>query len=716
MIDPLPSDQFRIGDLLNNTYQIEGLLGRGGTGEVYRGRNQITGRLVAIKVLSRQFSQNADFVELMKREDEMRSIDHKAVVRYIECARAEGGQVFLVMEFIDGPSLGDGMESGRFDARELMIVAHRVAQGLVATHARGIVHRDLSPDNVILRDGRPEAATIIDFGIAKDTAAGARTFVGDQFAGKYEYAAPEQFEGRTDWRSDLYALGATLLAAWRGETPFSGATPGELVRRKMAPLDLSGVPEPLADLIGWLTAPDPDSRPAHAAELVERLEALLATGPSTRSETSAGHGRAGSEASSRSGRAVAPQARGSRLLWPAAVVLAVASIAAAYFGGLFDRFFTPSIPVAAPYTLTAAAGPEGEGTLVTNAPDEEAGRLILDAYAEAAGGPPAAPNVMLATGMPTEAWPDAAAGLLREFHGLEAWALTLHDQSLRANGVAPDSAARDAAAARIGDFAEGAGMDTNLEIRAGPLRLPAADLAAVLEEVATCGPLTQHPPESGVYGMDDPVRVTGALSSGTDEEAVRGRIGEAVGDRQLSVETTSIDPPLCTVRESLPAVGSGQVSVWLGDGETGAANLGGIFRTGQNPIAEVQVPAGITEGYLWVMVVDTSGIVYNLLPSEAQEDNRLSELGVVDGGIRRIRILWPRQEAIADPSRFGFVIDDEDYGKSEIIAILTHEELFPARRPPKESAESLADALAEALAARPDVAIALATRLIDARQ
>jgi hypothetical protein len=122
MIDPLPSDIFRAGQILNNTYEIEGILGRGGTGEVYRARNKITGRVVAIKALNSQFSGNADYLELMKREEEMRNILHDAVVRYTDCSLTDDGHVFLVMDFIDGPSLNDLMLSGRVDARDLLIV------------------------------------------------------------------------------------------------------------------------------------------------------------------------------------------------------------------------------------------------------------------------------------------------------------------------------------------------------------------------------------------------------------------------------------------------------------------------------------------------------------------------------------------------------------------------------------------------------------------
>lgn len=275
MIGEQPGDIFRRGEILNHTYEIEGVLGRGGTGEIYRARNLISGRIVAVKALNRRFSGNDDYIGLMRREEQLRDVIDDAVVRYTECSRSDGGHVFLVMDHIEGPSLAQAMEAGRIEARDLLIVAHRVAEGLRAAHRHGIVHRDLSPDNIILRGGAPERATIIDFGIAKDLSAGAQTIVGNDFAGKYEYAAPEQIDGRAEPRSDLYALGATLLAAFRGEAPFAGATPGEIVRRKGRPLDTEGVPEPLRGLIDRLAAPEAERRPASAAAVVEELDRLL---------------------------------------------------------------------------------------------------------------------------------------------------------------------------------------------------------------------------------------------------------------------------------------------------------------------------------------------------------------------------------------------------------------------------------------------------------
>ncbi|MBB4176089.1 serine/threonine-protein kinase, partial [Sulfitobacter noctilucicola] len=248
MTEQRPSDAFQTGDVLNNTYRIEALLGRGGTSDVYRARSEISGRLVAIKVLKAEFSGNDDYLVLMTREEEIREIRHDAIVRYSENHRTSDGLVYLLMDYIDGPGLDRKLKEGPMPAEDLLVLCKRVGEGLKAAHDRSIVHRDLSPDNIILRDGDPAQAVVIDFGIAKDTNPGAETIVGNEFAGKYAYAAPEQLSGKTDARSDIYSLGALMLANFRGKSPDVGANPMEVVQKKNDPLDTSGVPEPLKSL------------------------------------------------------------------------------------------------------------------------------------------------------------------------------------------------------------------------------------------------------------------------------------------------------------------------------------------------------------------------------------------------------------------------------------------------------------------------------------
>ena len=692
MIAPLPSDIFRPGQILNNTYEIEGVLGRGGTGEVYRACNQVSGRVVAIKALSAQFSGKADYVDLMRREEEMRNIQHDAVVRYTECSRTDDGHVFLVMDFVDGASLNEVMLSRRLSARELMIVAHRVAEGLVATHARGIVHRDLSPDNIILRGGDPESAVIIDFGIAKDTAAGARTIVGDSFAGKYEYAAPEQVDGRVDARSDLYALGAVLLAAWRGAVPFQGATPGEIVRSKQRPLDTAGVPEPLNHLIEWLAAPDPDQRPRSAAEVVARIETEL--------------------------RPPAPPAaatarRRLRWGWLLLPVAALVGLGFAWTAGFFDALLAPAIPVANPYVLTASHASSGEGHLSGHAPDAAAAELLRSTFLETT--PAGTTTLDLAAGVPVENWAARVASLVDLLSGAEAWELALDGRRGEITAVAPDAAGRDVLLAAIGDWAATAGFDISPQIAVGPERLPVEVVQAVLDEAASCGPLSQVGMDGPAYAMDDTINVAGNVAAADDAGAIEGRLKPIVGDRRMSVNVQILNEDLCAIRSVLPIAPSDQLTIWLGQGETGEANMSGVYHVGDNPVVEVVAPATL-EGSLWVFYVDNIGKVYHVLPNKNRLEHALSELGEVENGVRRIRVLYSLAEYAEDKALLAIDVPNENFGKSEIVAIVSKTDLFDMRRPRDESVASAAEALTAALAGREDEIVAVANRVIETRE
>ena len=130
MNEPRPGDAFRPGDLLNNTYRIEALLGRGGTSEVYRARSEISGRVVALKALRSEFSRNEDFLLLMTREEEMRDIRHDAVVRYSDNQRTTDGTVYLVMDYVDGPDLDRKLRDGGMSAEDLIVIGGRVAEEL----------------------------------------------------------------------------------------------------------------------------------------------------------------------------------------------------------------------------------------------------------------------------------------------------------------------------------------------------------------------------------------------------------------------------------------------------------------------------------------------------------------------------------------------------------------------------------------------------------
>jgi eukaryotic-like serine/threonine-protein kinase len=698
MIDALPGDIFQRGQVLNHTYEIEGVLGRGGTGEVYRARNLISGRVVAIKALNQQFSGNDAYIDLMKREEQMRDILHDAVVRYTECSRSDQGHVFLVMDFIDGPSMNEVMLARRMEPRELMVIGHRVAEGLVAAHKRGIVHRDLSPDNVILRDANPERATIIDFGIAKDTAAGARTIVGNDFAGKYEYAAPEQLEGRAEPRSDLYALGALLLAGFRGQIPFAGATPGEMIRRKQGPLDTLGVPEPLKAFIEWLAAPRLADRAPSAEAVVTRLDALLK--PQGRDRKDKGGDRQ------------------RRPLVPAlmAVLLVAVLGAGAWMGGLFDRLFPEPIPVASPYAFAArSASPTGPAAVTGNAPDAETAERLVAAFDAAAGASAPPEALTIASGQPGETWPQAVTALFDGVRGMEEWSVALADRSARIEGIAPDRAARERIAAALDGWAAQHGFTLSAALMTGPRSLPAERVVAALAEVADCGALAPDRPAGESYGLGDTIRVRGDVAQPATATLIEAAVAAVAGDRQVSLETETLNADLCAVRRVLPDVPSAALSIWMGDGETGQANPAGIYRTGQNPVVEIHAPANLTDGSLWVAVVDNTGKVFNILPNINDEEHDLADIGTVENGVRRIRVLHSLADQQADTRRLAVRVNDGDYGKSEIVAILSRTDLFQVRRPRDESVASFAEALAEIQKKQPGNIVGLASRLLDSR-
>src|SRR6185369_10191282 len=147
----------------------------------------------------------------------------------------------LVMEFVDGISLAKLIKQRALGPDEVRRLRDRCALGLAAAHEKGIFHRDISPDNIILVDGKTESAKIIDFGIAKSNDAGDRTVVGQDFAGKYSYVSPEQlgaFGGQVDDRSDIYSLGLVLVAAAQGRALDMGNSPISVIEKRQNVPDL----------------------------------------------------------------------------------------------------------------------------------------------------------------------------------------------------------------------------------------------------------------------------------------------------------------------------------------------------------------------------------------------------------------------------------------------------------------------------------------------
>jgi eukaryotic-like serine/threonine-protein kinase len=211
------------GTQLSGMYEIDWRIGSGGMGEIYRGHNVETNDAVAIKVMRTDLDDNAMALALFRKEAKaLHNLQHEAIVRYYVFAKDPLTQRFyLAMEFVDGEPLSEILNRGRLSFEAVGELQQRLAAGLDAAHRHGIIHRDLSPDNVLIPQGDVGRAKIIDFGIARSTrAGGGTTIIGSGFAGKYNYVSPEQlglFGNDVTAKSDIYSLALVLAACLTGQ-------------------------------------------------------------------------------------------------------------------------------------------------------------------------------------------------------------------------------------------------------------------------------------------------------------------------------------------------------------------------------------------------------------------------------------------------------------------------------------------------------------------
>jgi len=260
-----------IGLVIANTYRIESLIAIGGMGEVYRAEHLFNNRLYALKMLKPEFARDERIIELFRREaGVLESIRNRTVVGYNGLLLDDQNRPFIVMEYVGGHALSDLIGEHVFTVEEVRLLRDRIAGALDEAHQRGIVHRDISPDNIVLQDGKLDQPRLIDFGIARQETA-AYTLIGDSFAGKFRYASPEQlgqFGGKVDGRSDIFSLGLVLMTIAQGRLIDLGGSPAEVLEQRRHLPDLSGVPAPLRAELTAMLQPDPNDRPARATDLV----------------------------------------------------------------------------------------------------------------------------------------------------------------------------------------------------------------------------------------------------------------------------------------------------------------------------------------------------------------------------------------------------------------------------------------------------------------
>jgi len=260
-------------------YQTERLLGRGGMGAVYVGVHEETGERAAIKVLSDAVATDERSRERFRGEVEtLKKLRHRNIVG-IHGFGEEEGQLFFVMELVEGQSLEEALHAGRrFTWSEAADVGIQICAALKHAHDHGVIHRDLKPANLLLSaDG---TVKLTDFGIAKFYGSGSLTMAGSIIGTPY-FMPPEQTEGKpVTASSDLYSLGCVLYALMAGKPPFTGSSVTKIIDqvRSEEPTPLRyvapHVPDELDEIIGQLLKKDPADRFATAMQLSKLLQAM----------------------------------------------------------------------------------------------------------------------------------------------------------------------------------------------------------------------------------------------------------------------------------------------------------------------------------------------------------------------------------------------------------------------------------------------------------
>ena len=297
-----PSGPLHRGQLIS-AYRIEQLVGMGGMGWVYRARHEITARSVALKILREdQLACDRSIDRMMREATILASVSHPGIPRFFECGMLDDGRPWIAMELVEGLALTQRMQRApRFalDADMVIDIVMSVAEVLAAAHTRGVTHRDLKPDNIILApDDVRFPMRVIDWGIAHHLA-GARFTNMNEAIGTPTYMAPEQARGGpTGGHCDVYGLGVVAYQALTGRAPFIGASSVEILVQHLnrpAPALAPRCPDApygLVELVERMLAKNFEERPS-AAEIwasLGKLRQVRQTPPYLRMSVDAANG------------------------------------------------------------------------------------------------------------------------------------------------------------------------------------------------------------------------------------------------------------------------------------------------------------------------------------------------------------------------------------------------------------------------------------------
>lgn len=323
-----PTSSKMIGTVLSGRYRLEAKLGSGGMSTVYLARDTTLDRPVAVKVMHREMSEQADQLERFRHEARaVAKISHPNVVAVID-AGEDGGYPYIVFEYVEGETLKARINRiGALDTQEALAYTIEIARGLTVAHARRMVHRDIKPQNVLIdAEGR---AKLTDFGISRQLEKDGLTATG-RVLGTTDYVAPEQAMGRgADQRSDIYSLGVVLFEMLTGHVPFKADSQvGVAMKHVNEELpDVQGDRPELsaatALVVERATAKDPTKRYEDIGAMIDDLSTALEV-EAARAGSTTGEATTVLEAVPAAKRKLSTKAR-----WSTAAIIAVVLIAAA---------------------------------------------------------------------------------------------------------------------------------------------------------------------------------------------------------------------------------------------------------------------------------------------------------------------------------------------------------------------------------------------------
>jgi hypothetical protein len=332
-------------------YRIDALLGRGGMGVVYRAENARLGTKIALKLLAEELAEDESFRERFVRESRTAaSINHPSIVPIYDAGDRDG-VLYIAMRYVEGLDLKALLAAeGPLEPERALALAGQVAGALDAAHARGLIHRDVKPANVLVEQTAdpeaPELAYLTDFGLTKHTESRSGLTESGQFMGTIDYISPEQIQGqKVNGRADVYSLGCVLFECLTGEVPFRRETDVATVWAHMgdAPPAASvlrpGLGASVDGVLEQALAKDPAERFETCRELVDALRAEIGRSPRRRPR--------------RARRRARVRARARRIASLAAALL-LAAAAAALGTWLATRNGKTAAPTAAAPVFTAA--------------------------------------------------------------------------------------------------------------------------------------------------------------------------------------------------------------------------------------------------------------------------------------------------------------------------------------------------------------------------